>query len=184
MKITALSGSPREAGNTEAILLEVLRGAETNGAETEFLRLNDLNIGGCQACNWCKEHPDEFCAVDDDMQKVYRCIAGSDALIIGSPVYMWQMTGQTKCMIDRLYGTLMPGFSSKLKPLKLVLVFSQGAPEGAFDSYLDSTSRMFRMLGFSVEGVLTAAGTTGKGSAAEDGELMEKAFTLGRSVSV
>ena len=127
MMVTAFCGSPRKGGNTECLLREILKGASESGASTMFRSLNDMEIKPCQACGWCKENQKDFCIIRDDMQTVYRDLQQSDAIIIGSPVYMWQMTAQTKSMVDRLYGTLLPGFQSKTGPKKLVLVFAQGA---------------------------------------------------------
>jgi len=35
------------------------------------------------------------------METVYSKFLGSDGIVIGTPVYFWSMTGQTKVMLDR-----------------------------------------------------------------------------------
>ncbi len=55
MKILALIGSPRKHGNTEILVDEILRGAETKGHTTELLRLYDYEILPCLDCRRCKQ---------------------------------------------------------------------------------------------------------------------------------
>lgn len=50
MKILALSGSPRKAGNTERYINIVLEQCAAAGAETELVRVFDLSVKGCRAC--------------------------------------------------------------------------------------------------------------------------------------
>lgn len=50
MKAIAINGSPRKGWNTEKLLKEALRGAESVGAETKLVQLYDLNYTGCKSC--------------------------------------------------------------------------------------------------------------------------------------
>jgi multimeric flavodoxin WrbA len=181
-RVTALCGSPRKGGNTEIILRKMLEGAASKGAEIVFRDLNSMKIRPCQACNSCKDGGSQFCAIADEMQTVYSDIRDSQAVIIGSPIYMWQMTAQTKAVIDRLYAILLPGFESKIGSRKLALVFTQGAPEGSFKDYIDGTAKMLRMLKFEVVSPLVAAGTEFPGSVSSEENLMKKAFDTGASL--
>ena len=54
MKILAVNGSPRKNWNTATLLGKALEGATSQGAETEFDHLYDLNFKGCQSCFSCK----------------------------------------------------------------------------------------------------------------------------------
>jgi len=182
MKVTAFCGSPREDGNTQILLKAILRGARGKGADTVFRNLNTMNIKPCQACAWCKENPGEFCVMKDDMQTIYGDIGSSEALVIGSPVYMWQMTAQTKIMVDRLYGTLLPGFASKTGPRKLVLAFTHGAPEDSFREYIQSTAKMLAMLKFQVVDTIVAGNAGARGSLESDAPLMKRAEMMGASL--
>jgi multimeric flavodoxin WrbA len=49
------------------------------------------------------------------MQKLYSAIADSDALVLGSPVYMVQMSAQAKIFTDRLFAYFYPRFSPYFK---------------------------------------------------------------------
>ena len=54
MKVLAVNGSPRKNWNTATLLRKALEGAASQGAETEFIHLYDLNFKGCQSCFACK----------------------------------------------------------------------------------------------------------------------------------
>ncbi len=94
MKVLGLVGSPRKNGNTEVMVKAALKGAKDSGAETSIINIPQLNISGCKACMYCRTH--DGCAVKDDMQKIYKEIETSDAVVIGFPVYMLSMNAQNK----------------------------------------------------------------------------------------
>jgi multimeric flavodoxin WrbA len=97
------------------------------------------------------------------MQKLYDALGQADALVLGSPVYMGQMSAQAKTFTDRLFAHITPRFSPHFKEKnagkKLLLVFTQGNPDsGKFQVYYDYTKEMFQMLEFDVKGLHVIAG--------------------------
>ena len=54
MKTIILNGSPRKNWNTAQMLKEAQKGAESVGAETEYIDLFDLSYTGCRSCLACK----------------------------------------------------------------------------------------------------------------------------------
>jgi multimeric flavodoxin WrbA len=101
MKILGISGSPRPGGNTDTLLLEALRGASHQGADTTFVALRDLSISPCSG------HPDcasrAACHHTDDFQALSHQFLSSDAVILATPVYYWNMSAQMKTFVDRNY---------------------------------------------------------------------------------
>jgi len=180
MRIIGCIGSPRRGHNTEALVKQILAGAAEKGAETRDYNLNELDIRGCQACMTCKS--EDACAVKDDMSALYDEILVADGLVIGSPVYMWQMSAQTKTFVDRLFALLKPDFSTRFKRgLPLVLAFTQGQPDReAFQDYFEQTRRMFEFLGFEVKDSIVAGGTMAKDDLAGQTEIMDRARETGR----
>ena len=69
MKVLGIFGSPRRGGNTELLLEEALKGAESAGAEVEHLYLSDFTITPCKECHGCDNTGN--CIVLDDMGKIY-----------------------------------------------------------------------------------------------------------------
>lgn len=102
MKIVGIVGSGRDGGNTEILLIEALSVAEECGAnKTELIKLATMTIYPCDGCENCKGTGS--CRINDDMQKIYPELLDADGIIIGSPVYFWNISGQAKIFIDRTY---------------------------------------------------------------------------------
>ena len=167
MKIIGFSGSPRKNGNTAWIINKMLEEARGKGAETELFHSSELDIKPCCGCLGCKKG-DMECIINDDMQRLYKEIKQADTLILGSPVYMGQMSGQAKIFTDRLFAHFSPRFSPHFKEgsiekKKLILMFNQGNPDSEkFREYFDYTKKMFEMLEFDVKEVVVVAGLRDK----------------------
>lgn len=99
MKILALSGSPRENGNTDKYLKVVLEECQAQGAETDFVRVCDLSVKGCKGCYGCVQK--KACVWEDDFQSVFEKIMWADAILLGSPVYHSSITPELKAVLDR-----------------------------------------------------------------------------------
>lgn len=179
MKVIGFVGSPRKKGNTDVLVRQVLQGAAEAGAETKIFYLNDLKFKGCQHCGFCRVN--DRCGLQDEMTSLYDEIAGADGLVIGSPVYMGQVNGQTKLFLDRWYAFMNSDFSSRLaKGKKAVLVSPQGNPDGElFRQNLDYTAQGLQFLGLEVEETLIAPGLQEPGAVVKDETLMQKARAFG-----
>ena len=104
-KIVIINGSPRKNQNTATLLKEAQRGAESIGAEVEYVDLVSLNFKGCMSCFACKRTGNTcngLCAWKDDLRPVLESIHQADALIIGSPIYWSYPTGMFRNLIERL----------------------------------------------------------------------------------
>ena len=100
MKIIGFSFSPRKNGNTEIMIREALNSAKENGAkETELIRFHNLKVAPCNGCWTCRTTGK--CKIKDDWQQIYDKLLEADGIILGSPVYWWDVTAQTKIFIDR-----------------------------------------------------------------------------------
>ncbi len=105
MKVIAINGSPRKNRNTAQLLQQALKGAESVGAETELINLYDLKYRGCISCFGCKRKDAVPCKcyMKDDLTPVLEKVHSAGALIVGSPIYLSDVTGQTRCFLERLY---------------------------------------------------------------------------------
>lgn len=105
MKVIILNGSPRKNWNTALMLKEAKRGAESVGAETEYIDLYDLSYTGCRSCMACKRKGAERCKCfwKDELSPVIDRIFAADALIIGSPNYLGNITSQVNALMERLH---------------------------------------------------------------------------------
>nr|WP_320161369.1 flavodoxin family protein [uncultured Methanoregula sp.] len=163
MNVIGIIASPHKEGNTAWTVNQILEGAKEQGAETRSWNFSDLDIQPCRGCLCCHKEGSPGCVINDDMQELYGAMEHADALILGSPVYMGQMSAQAKIFTDRLFAQISPRFSpyykEKITKQKLLLVFTQGNPDpGMFQVYFDYTKHMFQMLEFDVKEVVVVPG--------------------------
>ncbi len=136
MKIIAINGSPRKNGNTGILLNKALEGAASNGAETELINLYDLNYKGCKSCFACKlinGNSYGKCAINDEMRPILEKIKSSDAIILGSPIYLGSITGEMRSFMERLifpYLVYDENYSSLFdKRISVGLIYTFGVNE-------------------------------------------------------
>ena len=116
--ILGISGSPRKGANTDICLQAAMDAAAgVEGIRTEMIYLRDYRIEPCLGCFACcpktiVPERDYACPAhrDDDMSKIYPKLLECSGLILASPVYFGNMTGQMKTFMDRTepllrYGT-------------------------------------------------------------------------------
>jgi len=99
-KILGIVGSPRRNGNTHVLVSRILDGARAEGANTETIVLQDLNISECDGCYACWKGK-HVCGKADDMKDLYPKIMRADAIVLGTPVYWFGPTALMKSFIDR-----------------------------------------------------------------------------------
>ena len=104
MKVIALNGSPRKKWNTATLLQKALDGAASVGAQTEMIHLYDLKYRGCISCFACKRKNGSLgrCAMRDDLTEVLERVTQCDVLLLGSPVYFSNITGEMLSFLERL----------------------------------------------------------------------------------
>lgn len=106
MKVIAINGGPRKGWNTSKTLERALDGAKSAGAEAgPVINLYDLKFKGCVSCFRCKlktgGHPGR-CAMQDDLSEVLERVLDADALLLASPIYLWDVTGVMRMFLERL----------------------------------------------------------------------------------
>lgn len=136
MKVIVVNGSPRKKWNTATLLEHAIRGAESKGAETHLVHLYDLNYKGCISCFSCKKRNGKsygMCAVKDDLTSVFSGIKDADALILGSPVYFGDVSGQLRCFMERLLFPYLaytnPRRSLYPQKIQTGMIYTMNAPE-------------------------------------------------------
>jgi len=98
-----LIGSPRKNGNCALLANEAADAARAEGADPELVFLHDLHMQACEGCHVCRESVDAECILEDDMTALYPKLRAADAILLATPIYSYDMTAQTKLLIDRLY---------------------------------------------------------------------------------
>lgn len=175
--VLGIVGSPRRGGNTETLVDTILASVVEQGASSEKIVLNELDIAPCQACNVCKRTGS--CIHEDDMEKVLISMEKSDVLILGTPIYWWGPTAQFKTFVDRWYGVNQRLFQGK----EIIAVIPMG---GRDDHYARHTIGMIKdicnYLGMKFVETVLAPGMNGRSSVRENSRTLESARAAGMRI--
>lgn len=179
-KIVILNGSPRKNGNTSALAESFAKGAEGAGnTVTEFF-LDRMEIHGCKGCfggHSSKECP---CVQKDDMAQIYPAVRECDVLVLATPLYYWNMSGQIRTAIDRLFA-LEEGDGNVLRGHGRSSVLLMVAEGNGFEDVLTYYNHLMEHLRWKNLGHVLAGGVGAVGDIAGKPEL-EQAYELGRSI--
>ncbi len=182
-RVLGISGSPVVGSSTEILVREILRGAESGGARTEYIYLNELDIMPCQACG---QSPEEgYCFFDDGMDVIYEKFERCGSIVVGSPIYFDSVSAQTKLFIDRCNcfrayrpdsKEIIPRIEKRRKGA-IVLV---GGEREKYEHARRVIGGFYVWANIVSVGVITHAHDSWeKGSARDDPELLKTAFNLG-----
>lgn len=112
MKTLIFNGSPSKSGDTAALIKHLL--CYLSG-EYRIVNCYYDNISPCIDCRFCREN--SGCAIDDDMQQIYRYIEECDNIVIASPIYFSQPTGKLLDVGSRLQTYFTARFFRKETPI-------------------------------------------------------------------
>ena len=103
MKVIAINGSPRKKGNTSILINTVFEDLNAQGIETEEINVGTKTFRGCLACMKCAENLDGHCIIkNDNLNEIIDKMREADGILLGSPVYCADLSGQMKVFIDRV----------------------------------------------------------------------------------
>ncbi len=186
MKVLALLGSPRRGGNTDLLLEEMLRGAQSQETEIERVVLSDWDISGCRECRKCEV--DGNCVIQDQMQKLYPKLLQADHIILASPIFFYGVTAQAKRMIDRcqalwarkyiLKKTSVQERSPRRKGWFVSVAGSRG--EKVFQGAILTVRYFFDALNVEYAGELTFGRIDSKGAIKKHPSALKEAFEAGQ----
>ena len=97
-KVVAVIGSPRRHGNTAALVDAALEELERSGCECTRIMLADKRIEFCSGHVFCGELA---CPHDDDMAGILDQVYAADGLLLATPIYYENVSGQMKTFMDR-----------------------------------------------------------------------------------
>lgn len=137
-KIVAVNASPRKGWNTDTLITEAAKGAESEEAEIVRFDLFKLErYTGCISCFGCKREKFKgHCVCKDGLTPVLDAIREADGLIIGSPNYLSEMTASFRALYERLifqsltYNLEKPCVDRNEIPV--LLIMTSNAPDTAY----------------------------------------------------
>jgi len=99
--VLGVSGSPKREGNTEILIEAAFRPFIQAGHTVHRFFLSEKKVLPCRACEGCASNG--VCVIEDDMKGLLEELKICDAVIIGSPVYMRNISAQLKAVFDRFH---------------------------------------------------------------------------------
>ena len=189
VRILGLFGSPRRGGNTDILLEEVLKGAETEGASVERLYLSDFSITPCLECHGCDDTG--TCVISDDMEKIYPKLLEADIIILASPIFFYGVTAWAKSVIDRTqpfwirkYRLKDPSLGKEGRKRKGFFI-SVGATRGKnlFEGAALTAKYFFDVINADYSGELLFKGIESEGEILTHPEILKQAFQAGKRLA-
>ncbi|MDO4163487.1 MAG: flavodoxin family protein [Bacteroides sp.] len=101
-KVLIISGSPRKGGNTDLLCDEFARGAAEVGGDVEKIFLSDYQIDYFTEADEQRTGDSAHVAQDDAPMLIDKLV-DADIIVLASPVYFMNITGQMKTFIDRTF---------------------------------------------------------------------------------
>ncbi|MBD5545042.1 MAG: flavodoxin family protein [Lachnospiraceae bacterium] len=180
-KIVILNGSPRRNGNTSALVKAFTEGAESAGnTVTEFF-LDSMDIHGCKGCFGGHSSRECPCVQKDDMAQIYPAVKGGDVIVLATPLYYWNMSGQIRMAIDRLFA-LEEGDGNLLRGHGRASALLMAAEGNGFEDVLSYYDHLMEHLKWKNLGHVLAGGNGDVGDIKGKKEL-EDAYELGKSIN-
>ncbi len=142
-RIIAVNAGPRKGWNTDTLITEASKGAESAGAVVERFDLFRLaRYTGCISCFGCKKEANKGrCVCRDGLAPVLDAIRESDGLIIGSPNYLSELTASFRALYERLifqnltYNLEKPCCNARRIPV--LLIMTSNAPDTLYRDLVD-----------------------------------------------
>ena len=137
MKFFAINGSPRKNCNTAQLLDNALEGVKSvfPHAATERIDLYDIPFNGCKSCFACKIKNGRHygkCVQNDDFKPILEKIVQADGIILGSPIYFSDVTGNMRCFLERFMFPFLAYSKTEVvehKKMPLAFIYTMNATE-------------------------------------------------------
>ncbi|MGI6721039.1 MAG: flavodoxin family protein [Anaerovoracaceae bacterium] len=178
--IVILNGSPRKNGNTAALIQKFTESAQSNGNTVKEFFLDGMDISGCRGCFGGDNSRECPCVQKDDMAQIYSAFKDCDVVIMATPLYYWNMSGQIRTAVDRLFA-LEEGDVNLLRGNGRSSALLMAAEGNGFEDVLTYYDHLMEHLKWENLGHVLAGGNMCVGDISGKPEL-EQAFELGKSI--
>ncbi|MCR5610422.1 MAG: flavodoxin family protein [Clostridiales bacterium] len=175
-KVLVITTSLRAKSNSDRLAEELMRGAAEAGHEVKHISLKDKAIGFCRGCLACQKT--QRCVLRDDAVEIAEKVKNSDTLVLVTPIYYYEMSGQMKTLLDRL-NPLFPS-DYRFRNIYMLSVAAEDetyVPEKAV-SGLQGWVDCFEKA--ELVGTLFCGGINDAGEAAQHQAKLEEAYEFGR----
>lgn len=181
MKVLGIMGSPRIKGNSDLLLDEALKGAQSQRAETEKVLVDKLNLTACREYYACLK--DGKCVIKDDMDAIYRKLLEADIIIAASPIFFYTVSAQIMLLISRCQALWARKYVLKDLdiPVKKGAFIAVGATKGKklFDGPKLTMHYFFEAINAEYTEELLVRGVDKKGEIKDHPDILAAAYELG-----
>jgi multimeric flavodoxin WrbA len=174
-------GSPRIKGNTDLLLDEALKGAQSQGAEVEKIMVGNLKIAPCREIYACLK--DGKCVIKDDMDEIYTKLLNADVVIVATPIFFYTVSAQVMALISRCQALWSRRYVLNMDiPVKKGAFIAVGATRGAklFDGPKLTVRYFFKSINANYTDELLIRGIDKKGEIKEHPTALTNAYELGK----
>jgi len=158
MKTLIINGSPRKNGATASIISKVQKSLH---GEVTIVNTYFPHVSPCMDCRNCWTNAS--CAINDEMQNIYKAIDETDNIIIASPIYFAELTGSLLSFASRFQFLWTAKEFRKENVLKdklrygVVILVDGG--DGYVDTALAMGKRLLRTMGAEFKKLIYFSGT-------------------------
>lgn len=185
MNILGIMGSPRIKGNSDLLLDEALKGAQSRGAVTEKIIVDKLNIAPCKEYYGCLK--DGNCVIRDDMDDIYPKILAADVIIVASPIFFYTVSAQLLQLISRCQAFWARKYVLKNLdiPQKKGVFLAVGATKGEklFDGPKLTINYFFKAVNADYSEELLIRGVDKRGEIKDHPTALTDAYALGEKIA-
>ncbi|TFF87975.1 MAG: flavodoxin family protein [Promethearchaeota archaeon] len=185
MKILSIMSSPHKDGNTAILMNKILNGLKSASSiqlSIEKINLTDLNLKPCVGCYECMDTL--YCKICPDASDVVKKIIESHLIIIGTPIFFFNMTSYLKLLWDHFIMITHPKLQSKLFNKKFVLFTVAGSEyEDIAESFYRDAEETARFFNFDIVDRFKIGGFLESGEVKKDKSTLTKAFDFGKMLS-
>ena len=103
MKAVVINADPKRKGIAAQLMKSAAKGAESVGAEVEYVDLYKMDLSGCRICLICKNDEETCkCYWRDELSPLIEKIFNSDTLLIGVPIFFSNPSSHYMALLERL----------------------------------------------------------------------------------
>jgi multimeric flavodoxin WrbA len=150
--VVAVVGSPRRRGNTAFAVRLACQELERLGIRTDTILLVDHDVRPCTGHDDCGRRV--CCPIKDDAEELLEKMYAADGLILASPTYFSNMSGQMKVFLDRTNDRYLR--NEWLHPSAIGLITVGG--QGGLEDTLAALRRVLRHIAPAAPPPVTASG--------------------------
>lgn len=185
MKILGIMGSPRIKGNSDLLLDEAIKGAQSQKAQTEKIVVDKLNLTACREYYACLK--DGKCVIKDDMDAIYQKILDADAIIVASPIFFYTVSAQLMLLISRCQAIWARKYVLKDLniPVRKGAFIAVGATKGQklFDGPKLTIHYFFEAINVEYTDELLIRGVDKRGEIKDHPDMLTAAYKMGKKIA-